>query len=93
MTARNEILRAFYNEIGVRYARDKKERLVSDEATGDAQMLLINIKDMLAQREKASEEINRIFGVNTSVELSEEYEIIEEGATDDDREINRNGVE
>lgn len=88
LTARNEILRAFYNEIGVRYARDKKERLVSDEATGDAQMLLINIKDMLAQRKKASEEINRIFGRNTGVELSEEYEIIEEGATNDDRGIN-----
>lgn len=91
LTARNEILRAFYNEIGVRYARDKKERLVSDEATGDAQMLLINIKDMLAQRKKASEEINRIFGRNTSVELSEEYEIIEEGATNDNRGINTDG--
>lgn len=76
--ARNEILRAFYGEIGVRYSRDKKERMVADEVTTDNQMLLLNVKDMLKQRQKACEEINRIFGLNVSVNLSPEFEMIDE---------------
>lgn len=76
--ARNDILRAFFAEIGVRFAKDKKERLITDEVSADNQMLLLNIKDMLRQREKAAKEINRVFGLNVSVKLSEEFEIIEE---------------
>lgn len=91
LTARNEILRSFFNEIGVRYARDKKERLVADEATGDTQMLLINVADMKSQRQKACKEINRIFGLNVSVDLSPEYEIIEEADNNDNKPADRTG--
>lgn len=76
--ARNDILRAFFAEIGVRFAKDKKERVVVDEVSADNQMLLLNVNDMKRQRKKAASEISRIFGKNTSVELSEEFEIIEE---------------
>lgn len=76
--ARNDILRAFFAEIGVRFAKDKKERVVVDEVSADNQMLLLNVNDMKRQRKKAASEISRIFGKNASVELSEEFEIIEE---------------
>lgn len=76
--ARNDILRAFFAEIGVRFAKDKKERVVVDEVSADNQMLLLNVNDMKRQRKKSALEINRIFGKNVSVELSEEFEIIEE---------------
>ena len=76
--ARNDILRAFFAEIGVRFAKDKKERVVVDEVSADNQMLLLNINDMKRQRKKSALEINKIFGKNVSVELSEEFEIIEE---------------
>lgn len=76
--ARNDILRAFFAEIGVRFAKDKKERVVVDEVSADNQMLLLNVNDMKRQRKKSAIEINRIFGKDVSVELSEEFEIIEE---------------
>lgn len=76
--ARNDILRAFFAEIGVRFAKDKKERVVVDEVSADNQMLLLNVNDMKRQRKKSALEINKIFGKNVSVELSEEFEIIEE---------------
>lgn len=75
--ARNELLRMFYNEIGVRYNRDKKERMIESEVENDEQMLLLNINDMLKQRQNACKEINKIFGRNISVKLSPEFEILE----------------
>lgn len=71
--ARNEILRSFFNEIGVRYNRDKKERMVESEVSSDTQLLLVNIKDMERERKDACERINKIFGLQTSVEISEEF--------------------
>ena len=80
--ARNELLRMFYNEIGVRYNRDKKERMIESEVENDEQMLLLNINDMLKQRQNACKEINRIFGRNISVKLSPEFKIIERKEVD-----------
>lgn len=81
--ARNELLRMFFNEIGVRYNRDKKERMIESEVENDEQMLLLNINDMLKQRKKACDEINKIFSRNISVELSPEFKIIKKKAGDD----------
>lgn len=76
LETRNEILKSFYNEIGVRYMKDKKERMVVPEVDNDAQMLLLNIKDMERERKKAVEEINKIFGTNIEVHLSKEFSMI-----------------
>lgn len=85
--ARNEILRSFYNDIGVRYNRDKKERMITSEVEQDEQLLLFNINDMLHQREKATEKINELFGLNVSVKLSSEFGVIENEADTDEHEI------
>ena len=71
------IMQMFYNDIGIRYNKDKKERMISNEITSDSQRLLININDMLESRKEASKEINREFGLNTSVELSNEIVLSE----------------
>lgn len=86
LDARNEMLRSFFNEIGVRYARDKKERMVTDEVNTDTQMLLININDMLRERQKACEELNKVFNLKVSVKLSDEFRLIEmdESEVDDE---------
>lgn len=75
--ARNEILRSFFAEIGVRYSKDKKERMIESEVNSDNQMLLLNVNDMKRRRQKAAPIISRLFDLNVSVELSEEFEIIE----------------
>ena len=81
--ARNEILRSFFAEIGVRYSKDKKERMIESEVNSDNQMLLLNINDMKRRRQAAATEMNKLFGLNVSVELSEEFEIIE----NDEKEV------
>lgn len=75
---KNEIMRSFFAEIGIRQKSDKRERLVTEEVESDSMMLLFNIHDMLEQRQKACEEINKIFNLNMSVELSEEWDYLKQ---------------
>ena len=85
--ARNEIMRMFYNDIGVRYTRDKKERMIESEVENDQQLLLFNINDMLRQRQIACKKINNLFGSNVYVKLAPEFNIIDrkEVGTNDDK--------
>ena len=80
INARNEILRSFLAEIGVTTTNDKRERMVVDEVNNNAQMLLFNVADMLECRKNAVDQINSVYGLSVSVELAEEYELIQ---TDD----------
>jgi hypothetical protein len=59
------------------YVRPDVNSEAESEVSADNQMLLLNVNDMKRQRKKAASEISRIFGRNASVELSEEFEIIE----------------
>lgn len=90
---KNEIMRSFFAEIGIRQKSDKRERLVTEEVESDSMMLLFNIHDMLEQRKKACEEINKIFGLNVSVELSEEWNYLkkERGVDDEVSRISGKG--
>lgn len=77
-----DILRRFYMEIGVRYSKDKKERMVEAEVQSDDQMLLLNVDDMLKQRKDAAKEmtrLNTLWGYpnpEVTVELSNEFKNI-----------------
>ena len=73
---RQEILKAFYNAIGVRYNKEKKERMITDEITDDSQLLLFNIADMLAQRKTACKDIKKVLGINVTVDLTPEFDVI-----------------
>lgn len=71
--ARENILRMFYNDIGIRKNKDKRGNMVVDEVAQDDMSLLFNISDMLKQRKYACENINKLYGLNVSVKLSDEY--------------------
>lgn len=76
--ARNDILRDFFCNIGIRYIRDKKANMVVEEISGDSQFLLFNIHDMLEQRKEGAKNLQNLMDIPAEVELSEEYKIIEQ---------------
>ena len=71
--ARQEILRCFFQEIGLRMNKDKRGNMIEDEVSANDATLLFNISDMLKQREAAADYINRRFDLVVRVELSKEY--------------------
>jgi hypothetical protein len=71
------ILQSFYNDIGVKVASDKKERMIQTEIDSNNQMLLVSLSDMLQCRKKACEQFNELYGTNVSVKLSKEFDVEE----------------
>ena len=69
-TAQQNILKSFYNDLGVKYSTEKKERLITDEVNSENDMLLVNIDAMLENRKKACEDMKKIFNIDVSVELT-----------------------
>ena len=76
LAARESTLRAFYQEIGIRSATQKKERLITDEISSDTQMLTVNQADMLRHRRAGIDEINKLFNLKITVDIAEEYKPI-----------------
>lgn len=68
LEAQENVLDAFFNEFGVQTGYKKKANLVSEEITQDKEKLVINIADMLTQRQEACKQINALFGTDWSVE-------------------------
>lgn len=83
---REKLIKSFYADIGVRSAFEKNNNAVVDEVTSDQSFLLLNISDMLEQRKKGAEEVNRIFGTNWTVDLAPEIKLILEN-----KEVQDNG--
>ena len=75
---RTKLLKSFYADIGVRATFDKKSNAVVDEVTSDTSMLLYNISDMLKERQEGAAEVNRLFGTDFSVRISEQIDYNEE---------------
>ena len=89
MDAKNETYNEFKATIGLNSpGADKKERLVVAEATSNQESKETCLNIMLSQRKIACEEINRVFGLNVTVdfagaeEINKEEEIIN-GSGDD----------
>lgn len=74
METREKLIKSFYSDIGVRSAFEKRNNTVQAEVEADTSLLLLNISDMLHQREYACDEINSMFGVNWSVHVAEEID-------------------
>lgn len=74
LVARKDILQAFYSDIGIRSAFEKKSNTVASEVQADTALLLLNLSDMLAMREEAAEKINNLFGTNWSVHIAKEID-------------------
>ena len=62
---------------------DKKERLVTDEAQSNNQLITINADNMLEARKRAVEKINALYGLSVSVELRHKPQDPREGGKDD----------
>lgn len=80
---RTKLLKSFYADIGVRASFDKKSNTVVDEITSDSSMLLYNVSDMLEERKKGAEKVNKMFGTNWSVRLSDQINYTAENEPDE----------
>lgn len=78
---------AFYSEIGVKTAEQKRERMVTNEVTSGDAMLKFNVDDMLTERQEACEAMNVLWGINASVKLRINKFDVEQGGVDDGEEI------
>lgn len=74
MEVREKLIKSFYSDIGVRSAFEKRNNTVMAEVEADTSLLLLNLSDMLKQREYACEEVNDMFGTNWSVHVAEEID-------------------
>lgn len=83
---RENLLNAFYSDIGVKTAWNKKGNMITEEVEADSPMLLLNINDMLASRQKGCEFVNKLYGTNWSVDISPELKYNE-----DEQEEDNNG--
>lgn len=83
----------FYNSIGVNANFNmKRERLNTAEVNINDSALFVNVVNMLNNRQHALEKINKMFGTNITVEISEEWKDLteeespEETSTEEERE-------
>lgn len=71
---RAKLLKQFYADIGVRSTFEKRSNAVTDEVTADTSMLLYNVSDMIKCRSSACDKINKLYGTNWSVRISDEID-------------------
>ena len=73
LTARTKTMSDFLQEIGVKSAFEKSERLITDEVSANDQLLTINTDDMLTFRKQGVEMVNSLFGTNITVRHNSAY--------------------
>lgn len=79
----NEIYSAFKATVGINTSgADKKERLVVDEAKSNDQAIQTCLQIMLSQRQKACMEINKLYGLNVSVNVLQAQKEDDDGNRD-----------
>lgn len=75
LIARDKILSTFFREIGVKFQQEQKRaQLTEDEVTADEQLLLINLDDMLQERQEGLDRVNAHFGTNIRVKINPAYD-------------------
>lgn len=74
MECREKLIKSFFSDIGVRSSFEKRNNTVQAEVEADTSLLLLNLSDMLKQREDAVKEINSMFGTSWSVHIAEEID-------------------
>ena len=85
IASKQKILADFLQEIGVKTAFEKAERLITSEVSANDQLLTINKEDMLYCRQKGIERVNDMFGTNITVIENPAYKIknVEVASNDD----------
>lgn len=80
---RENLLNAFYADLGVKTAWNKKGNMINEEVEANNSMLLLNISEMLEQRQIGCEKINKLYGTNWQVEIAPEIVMIMEDKADE----------
>lgn len=75
LASKQKILADFLQEIGVKTAFEKAERLITSEVSANNQLLTINKEDMLYCRQIGIEKVNDMFGTDISVIENPAYKI------------------
>ena len=73
LTSKQTIFSDFLQEIGVKSAFEKRERLITDEVRADDQLLTINTADMFKSRKIGLELSNNIFYEDMRVKHNSAY--------------------
>lgn len=86
MIYKHNIMNECLTFLGINNANtDKKERLITDEAESNNQMISMGAQVMLIVRQQAAKLINEMFGLNISVELRRDPEEILDKANGADK--------
>lgn len=83
MEVRENLLNAFYSDIGVKTAWNKKGNMINEEVEANNSMLLLNIGEMLDQRKQGCERVNKLYGTNWQVDISPEIKMMMEETEDE----------
>ena len=83
LVARDKILEMYFRDIGVKFYNPKKAQVSEDELQVNNQMLVISLDDMLQERQRGMDRVNRMYGINGSVDISESFKIKEEVANNE----------
>lgn len=73
LIARDKILEMFFRDIGVKMYNPKKAQVSEDELQVNNQLLIISLEDMLNERRAGIERVNAKYGLNISVNLSDNF--------------------
>lgn len=88
------VLKSYLEEIGVRTAVEKRERLITDEVSTENQLLIINVDDMVSCQQEGFDVCNQLFGTDIHVSIDPDYDprLIDEDASDetDEEEVESN---
>ena len=75
LIARDKILEMFFRDIGVKFYNPKKAQVSEDELQVNNQMLVISLDDMLQERRRGLERVNRLYGTNITVDIADSFKI------------------
>lgn len=90
---RNKLLKSFYTDIGVKSAFEKRSNSIEAEVEADTSMLLFNLSDMLEARKEGCERVNKMFGLEWSVELAPEINYVNDSIEEQPEEVNDNEMD
>lgn len=68
--ATQNILKMFYSDLGISYATEKRERLITDEVVAEQDALSGNLRDWLQCRQEFASAVNNMYGTNWIYEVN-----------------------
>jgi hypothetical protein len=72
MVYKHNVLNDFVTRLGLNNVNtDKKERLLTGEVDANNELIQLSLETMLTPRKEAAEQINKMFGLNVSVDIRE----------------------